>query len=175
MQDVPEHGSRSSSLSADPISFLSLEADRLRQMCRALDRLVKDNVLNVPAIAAMLESLRIDLVFYYRDESEDLFPLMRLRARRGDDIKRVMALLCEDHAINRDELAYILGQLDRLRRTGPSSEDAELITAVSAFSIQIQKHLALLVAVMLPIARLRLTPADFETLLSGFASRRQSP
>ncbi|MGZ3304922.1 MAG: hemerythrin domain-containing protein [Asticcacaulis sp.] len=155
----------------DPLAFISMECDRLRRTCRLIDGRLAAEGGNPSQVAELVEGFRADLGRHYRDEQEDLFPLMRLRAHRGDDVTRVMGALEADHTATRDEVTRALAQLDRAPRQGVAL-DAEAVSAINGFTRQVQAHTALLVAVILPIARLRFTDEDLSALSCGLEARR---
>ncbi|MGL4543332.1 MAG: hypothetical protein ACRCUI_12550, partial [Polymorphobacter sp.] len=82
-----------------------------------------------------------------------------------DDFARVLGILTNDHEAGRAlavELAAVLRGA-----SAPLDECAELATLVERFVARRLGNIALENAVVLPIARLRLTPADLDQLAAS--------
>jgi hemerythrin-like domain-containing protein len=106
------------------------------------------------------------------DEEEDLFPLIRRRARPEDHVERVLGLLSREHAED-DRLADII--VEGLRRSCAACDPAlpdGLRTAMRTFAQRQRRHLAVENAVVMPLAEARLTTGDREGLSRRMAARR---
>jgi len=106
------------------------------------------------------------------DEEEDLFPLLRRRARPEDDVERVLGLLSREH-FEDDRLAEII--VAGLRETAATNAETlppELRIALRDFARRQRRHLAVENAVIMPLAEIRLTPKDREGLARRMAVRR---
>lgn len=169
MQDPVERDPLKAIVS-DPLLFLDMECDRLRLGCVLIDKLARRGDGDPQLLPTLITFIRVQVPMHLDDESEDLFPLLRLRARRDDDIAAMLGKLSADHPLIRARLALLAPLLegfwaDQDRATPLSSE-------LAAAAAQIRQHLALLNAVVLPIARLRLIPQDLMALSQAMISRR---
>jgi hemerythrin-like domain-containing protein len=157
----------------EPLEFLFAEHYRHRQMCRALEQLAQAPRFEAKAAAEVEAFIGRDLAFHVRDEEEDLFPLLRRRCAPEDEIDAILEVLSGEHAL--DERLAIAAR-DVLRKSMVRGVPVAAIEggalALQHLAEQERRHLALENAVIMPIARLRLTAADREALASSFAGRR---
>lgn len=159
-------------LLAEPIDFL--EAEHYRQRA-ALTHLERVRAEKAPDRRAILARLALDFVAnelgrHVADEETDLFPLLRKRCLAGDDVDRILALLSGEHARDR-ELCHPVeaGLALCARREAPA---ADFAAAIEAFVDAQRRHLAWENAVVLPLARKRLTRLDRRRLGAAMAARR---
>ena len=161
------------SLVADPLSFFFAEHYRHRQLCHAIDQLAAATFFDAAAVSEVVDFLRYEAPVHIIDEEEDLFPPLRRRCQPEDDLERILGLLSAEHKADgvlgrqvRQHLEACLeareapgGQMDRRRD-------------LSQFAAQERRHLALENAIVLPIARLRLSQEDLKALSRRLAARR---
>jgi iron-sulfur cluster repair protein YtfE (RIC family) len=162
-----------SGLVRQPLEWFAAEHFRHRQFCALMHELAQTVTFEARPISALLEFLRHELGRHLADEEQDLFPLLRRRARAEDQVDEVLDRLEAEH---RGDLAHshaLRAHLERcLRaRTAPGQDPAAKL-ALDAFATQELRHLALENAVVLPLARLRLTGRDLKTLSRRLAARR---
>lgn len=163
-------------LMADPVAWFFLEHERHRQFCRVMETAAAAKVFDPDLLAQLLDFMRNELARHIVDEEEDLFPLLRRRALPDDHIDEVLHRLAAEHKTDADQGRIAREQLQaclRLRRAPRDLPDAR--AALEAFAAQEMRHLALENAVVLPIARLRLTPTDLRRLSRRLAQRRGAP
>jgi len=156
-----------------PLEWFAAEHYRHRQFCAAMHELAEEAAFEVGALSAVLEFLRDELGRHLADEEHDLFPLLRKRARPEDCVDEVLDRLQAEH---RGDLAHgqaLRAHLERClgSHTAPSQDPAVRL-ALGAFATQELHHLALENAVVLPLARLRLTARDLKALSRRLAARR---
>jgi hemerythrin-like domain-containing protein len=162
-----------SDLVADPLNFFFAEHYRHRQLCNAIEDLAASSFFDAERITEIIDFLRFEAPVHIIDEEEDLFPLLRRRCLPEDDVEGVLGVLSSEHKADgvlgrrvRDHLetcltAHVAPGADMARRTD-----------LKAFASQERSHLALENAVVLPIARLRLTDEDLRGLSRRLAARR---
>lgn len=157
----------------EPLEFLFAEHFRHRQMCKILEYLAGAPVFDPTMIIATDDFIRDDLAFHVSDEEEDLFPLLRKRCAPEDDIEDVLGRLSADHALDR-ELARAARAVfaNALETHTAASTLPGGPQALLALARQQKDHMALENAVIMPLARRRLQPADLEILSARLAARR---
>lgn len=157
----------------EPLEFLFAEHYRHRQMCKILEYLAVEPAFDASLIAATDDFIRYDLALHVIDEEEDLFPLLRRRCEPDDDIEDVLGRLSADHALDQ-QLAQAVRSIFALaleRRTPPSALPGGA-EALLKLAKQEKGHMALENAVVMPLARRRLTVDDLEALSLRLAARR---
>lgn len=164
----------SPSLLAYPLDFISEDHLRERQVCAMIDGLATADALNRQVATAVLRFLNEELNVHLRDEAEDLFPLLARRCTKEDAIEGVIDRIRadQDEAIRllpavRSMLAGCLG------RGGNLSANERRV--LSRFAGHVRRHLVAENAILLPIARVRLTRADLRILSKHMRSRRGLP
>ncbi|MFZ5719174.1 MAG: hemerythrin domain-containing protein [Pseudomonadota bacterium] len=167
IEDIPRD------LINEPLEWFFAEHYRHRQACRMMTEVAAAHVFDGERITALVEFIRNDLALHIIDEEEDLFPLLRRRTLPEDEIEDVLGRLSAEHKsdavcaqVVRDHLEACLG-----RQVAPGMV-AEARKAMQDFASQELQHLALENAVVLPIARLRLTAKDLKGMSRRLAARR---
>ncbi|MDO9222091.1 MAG: hemerythrin domain-containing protein [Caulobacter sp.] len=160
-------------LMATPLDFFFAEHFRHRQLCALIDRLSTTTFFDPGPITAVIDFLRFEAPIHIIDEEEDLFPLLRRRCLAEDEVEGVLGLLSAEHKADGVLGRTVRGYLERCLATraapGGSLEGRR---DLAAFATQERRHLALENAVVLPIARQRLTPEDLSALGRRLAARR---
>lgn len=156
-----------------PLEWFAAEHYRHRQFCGLMHEVADSDTFEPASISALIEFLRHELGRHLADEEQDLFPLMRKRARAEDQVDEVLDRLVAEH---RGDLAHghgLRAHLERCLQTRtPPGRDPAVKLALGAFAAQELRHLALENAVVLPLARLRLTERDQKALSRRLAARR---
>lgn len=158
----------------DPIEFMLAEHLNHRRMCKALERLATMTEFDAGPITAMVDYIRFDLTLHVFDEEEDFFPLLRQRCSPDDDIEAVLQRLSTDHEMDKSLSAQVRDMLNAcliLRKPPNVIEGA--VEALMAFATNERRHLALENAVIIPIARRRLTPQDLKEFSHRLLARRR--
>ncbi|MBY0565468.1 MAG: hemerythrin domain-containing protein [Hyphomonadaceae bacterium] len=157
----------------EPLEFLFAEHYRHRHMCKVLEYLSIASGFEAGLIASTDDFIRYDLALHVIDEEEDLFPLLRRRCSEEDDIEDVLGRLSADHALDQ-ALAKTVRTLfaqSLEARVAPSAV-AGGPQALLQLARQEKSHMALENAVVMPLARRRLTSDDLEALSLRLAARR---
>ncbi len=176
MKQAPAIESTPSALLAEPLNWLSAEHDRHRQYCRLIEEVALAPTVMDEATQDLLIFFHHDLPLHIRDEEEDLFALLRQRCEPEDDLERILNSLSADHRSDMDTVDTLTGHLEAaLARRQPISADPEVQRQFIAFVAHERNHVALENAVILPIARLRLTQADLDRLCRRMVARRGLP
>ncbi|MDE2488836.1 MAG: hemerythrin domain-containing protein [Alphaproteobacteria bacterium] len=156
-----------------PLEWFASEHYRHRQFCALMHELAHADTFDAATVAGVVDFLREELGRHLKDEEEDLFPLLRRRARAEDDVDQVLGRLASEH---KGDLAHgqaLRTHLERrLADKTPPGRDRATRVALDAFASQELRHLALENAVVLPLAKLRLTARDLKALSRRLAARR---
>jgi iron-sulfur cluster repair protein YtfE (RIC family) len=147
---------------------------RERQICAEIDRLVSSVSFDRPAAHSVLRFLNEELNVHMRDEAEDLFPLLAKRCPTEDGIGRAITRVRSDLDAATRLLPEVRATLARCLDAGSdlTVENGEMLMR---FVGHVRRHLAAENAILLPIARARLTQHDLETLSHRMRSRRRLP
>ncbi|WP_334162884.1 hemerythrin domain-containing protein [Phenylobacterium sp.] len=167
LEDIPP------ALMGEPLEWFFAEHYRHRQFCRFVQETAAAHVFDGGRLTRLLEFLRNELALHIIDEEEDLFPLLRRRAQPEDDIEQVLGLLSAEHRTDAALAEVVRGHVEAClaARTAPGMNPAAR-KAMQDFADQELRHLALENAVVLPMARMRLTPADLKSMSRRIAARR---
>lgn len=161
-------------LLANPLDFIGEEHLRERQICAVIDGLARMDTLDRPSVLTVLRFLNEELNVHLRDEAEDLFPLLARRCTQEDAIESAIARIRADQ----DEAMRLLPEL-RAILAGCLDRGADLTAeeraVLSGFAGHVRRHLVAENAILLPIARARLTRADLRALSKHMRSRRGLP
>lgn len=167
IEDMPTH------LLSEPLEWFFAEHFRHRQLCELIDQIAAAVVFDGERITRVLEFLRNDLPLHVIDEEEDLFPLLRRRCAPEDELEVVLGRLSAEHRSDVDAARVVRLHLEHcLEQRRAPGLDPDKRKAMQAFASQERRHLGLENAVVLPIARLRLTAADLANLSRRLAARR---
>lgn len=156
----------------NPLDVLDRAHDRQRRICADLNSLAASNTPDPNLARAVLTYLRADLPLHFADEEESLFPLLRRKAARQDEIDRALTRLRDDHDhtnLGAGAVQEVLEHLIAGDVAGPKSRALLL-----AYADHELRHLMIEDAIVLPLARRRLSPADLRQLRDMMRQRRAS-
>jgi hemerythrin-like domain-containing protein len=157
----------------DPIDWFLAEHQRHRQFCALMRRASTATVFDEELVSWLLDFVVHELTQHVWDEEQDFFPLLRDRALPEDEVDEVLGRLATEHAKDLGHARVVQQHLEAcLGQRLPLGRSAARRRALQAFSAQQLRHLALENAVVLPLARLRLTAADLGVLSQKLAARR---
>ena len=163
------------SLLAVPLDYIHAEHFRHRTMCSVLDTLCRQDKVDINLLEAAVFFLANDFAVHLIDEEEDLYPLLRRRAKPDDDIAKVLEGLNQDKAPDRFDPETIVAAITNRQSDGDRQFDAETSALVTRFAANEHRHLICENAILLPLARARLTPDDLRNLGRRIAARRGIP
>lgn len=155
------------------LDFILFEHLRHRQMCKTLEHLADADEFEPKRIAAMADFIRFDLTLHVIDEEEDFFPLLRERCEPDDDLDMVLSRMTDEHAEDKVLSMEVRDVLNRCLIEQKSARAIGGAAALRTFASHEKRHLALENAVLIPLARRRLTPEDNAALGERFAARRR--
>lgn len=153
-----------------PLDFILEDHLRLRTQCAEMDRLSETTDIDACAVAALIEYLHYELPLLLADEDDDLMPLLAERALPDDELPKLAKRLENEHDAIAAHVARVESGLARLalHETMP----AQLCEDLRALANASRRHLILENAVLLPLARARLTSKDLHRLRGAMLRRR---
>lgn len=158
-------------LLATPLDFIAEDHDRIREMCALIEQIAGGSDTPPEIVARLTRFVRSELPVLIADESSDLLPLMHRRCHPEDEIVRLRARLDAEHDTAMSLLPDVLetlGALEAGRRDVPASS----LTLLQNFAAHLHRHLIFESAILIPLARARLTPDDLKTLRARMTERR---
>jgi hemerythrin-like domain-containing protein len=159
----PDIMRRSGDNQDDPLEQISQEHLRQREVCAILDKLATLKRPDPKLAAAVLPHFDILLPRHLKDEKEGLFPLLRRRSEPGDDINDTLDRLERNQSTSL-ELAVRVREIVQALTQENALPDAEQTTTLRRFAAHERRHLIVENAIVLPLARARLTVDDIEEL-----------
>lgn len=156
-----------------PLDWFLAEHYRHRQFCALMHELAESREFEPKALSAVIAFLRHELGRHVADEEDDFFPVLRGRALPEDEIEAALERLSDEHDGDRAFAHSVRAHLERCLDTHtPPGVDPSVALALGSFASQELRHLALENAVVLPLAKLRLTAEDLQALGRTLAGRR---
>jgi|TARA_R110000850_G_scaffold22172_10_gene64697 hemerythrin-like domain-containing protein len=155
----------------NPLDFIVEDHSREREVCALIDRLVSAASLKDAEIHQILAFLEDQLPQHLADEEIDLFPMMLERCDPEDEIEKVIAKLHADHGHALADTPAIIAIIQALDAPDPKLSAVES-QQMAEFAYHARRHLTLENAVILPIARARLTDEDLRTMKIHMLERR---
>jgi len=157
----------------EPLVWFFAEHYRHRELCARLLRLLASVTFAKPALLEILDFLDRDFPVHIIEEEDDLFPLLRRRCESDDQIEKVLGMLSGEHASDMNGATAVKALVARAvaEQRGLGCY-AEAQSVIEPFCHQQKRHIAVENAVVLPIARLRLTDSDLKSLGQRLAARR---
>ena len=173
MSQKPQIEPLPANLVHEPLNWLFAEHYRHRQLCRLIERVGTATVLLRDEAEEILTFLRQDMALHIIDEEEDLFPLLRRRCLPEDELGPLLGSLSAEHHDDMEQTRVLTTLLERALIDGQApGHDLQTRRLFTDFALHERRHIALENSVILPIARLRLTPHDLRALSTRMAARR---
>ncbi|MDJ0950750.1 MAG: hemerythrin domain-containing protein [Alphaproteobacteria bacterium] len=158
----------------DPIEYIRVEHERQQEICGLLESALA-SAPDDPSRAdldAVLHYVVEEMPNHILDEEEGLFPLLEERCRPDDGVRDILELLRLEHDVDRELAARVRDSLQALLDARPFGDPEGFLRDCYTFVETQCRHLAWENEVVLPIARIRLTPEDRESLGRSMATRR---
>ena len=157
----------------EPVEYIHADHDRHRILSDAIDEIASAPAVDDKLITTALKFLENDFHLHIQDEEKDLFPALCKRAKPQDKIELVLSQLIEEHENNNDDVRRICKVLAKCSMTkthdGMSSANKALL---SGFAGNERRHLMVENAIVLPLARVRLSEDDKKEISGKMAARR---
>lgn len=162
-----------SSLFADPLEYIFADHFRQRTLCNVLDHIATKRYPDHELIKAAHTFLERDFGLHIQDEEEDLIPALSKRLQPDDEASEILLELSEEHEQDRIYAEEILRLLQSCLDNEQVFEFNQASKALlKRFADNERRHLTTENAIVLPIARARLTSSDILEMGAHMASRR---
>lgn len=160
-----------------PLDMISSAHAVQVRMCDAMERIADGlpDEVDRRLCAKVASWLQFELPLHHHDEEESLFALLRQRARPEDGLVEILDRLASEHSSDNDFASEIGEALETLAQGGHSDNPEMLGYMLRGFFERYRRHVHWETTLVMPLARLRLTPEDLATLESRMGeSRRQA-
>ncbi|WP_370399443.1 hemerythrin domain-containing protein [Sulfitobacter sp. JB4-11] len=155
----------------NPLDVIAEDHMREREVCALIEGFVSGTALSGSDLEMMTRFLWTELPKHLEDEEEDLFPLLLKRCAPEDEIGKVVEKLLSDHEHAFNDGTGI-GSLLESHCHAPERLSARERAQLTDFANHARRHLILENAVVLPIARVRLTSDDLQGMWQRMQARR---
>jgi hemerythrin-like domain-containing protein len=162
-------------LRRSPLDLIAHEHLVQAQLCDSLERIADDlpDSVDRRLCGKAIDSLTFDMPLHHRDEELGLFPLIEKRALPDDNIHDILARLAIEHATDESFAGELLESLEGLRE-GKKPKNPDMVGyMLRGFFESYRRHIHWENAIVLPLARVRLTREDLEELNRTMVSHRQ--
>ena len=164
-----------SPIARNPLDLLAQAHAVQDQMCDALERIADGlpDEVDRRLCAQVASCLQFDLPVHHHDEEEALFPLLRKRARPEDGLDKILERLAAEHSSDNDFAAEIAEALEKLGQGGRPANPEMLGYMLRGFFERYRRHVHWENTLVMPLARLRLTPEDLDVLQAQMNQNRR--
>ncbi|MFQ6018296.1 MAG: hemerythrin domain-containing protein [Kiloniellaceae bacterium] len=164
----------SESAKRDPLELIQSEHRHHLELCDRVIALADQQRLEAVAEGAemLLGHFIEGLPRHAEDEENDLLPKLKARCRPEDGIDGILSEIEREHAVDTFLAHHVVLDLKVLASGGKLDQPMRLFNNLRAFAEAQRRHLAWENAVVLPLARRRLGPADLEEMGHNMAARR---
>jgi hemerythrin-like domain-containing protein len=156
----------------DPLEYILADHLRQRSLCAVLKRFAEAGFAARGEADAVIGFLERDLPLHLEDEDTDLFPLLRKRAMPEDDLGVALARLSDDHRRGERMAGDIVAALAARPGERRQRLDSQACDLMRAYAASEHRHLAIENAVLLTLARIRLTRGDLKAMARSMKARR---
>ena len=170
-----EHARTDGRLHRSPIDLIEHEHLIQARLCDSLERIADDLPNNVDRrlCGQVIDSLQFEMPLHHRDEELGLFPLIEKRALPTDNIHDILARLALEHATDESFASELLESLENLRE-GRRLKNPDMVGyMLRSFFESYRRHILWENAIVLPLARMRLTREDLDELNRAMVHHRQ--
>jgi hemerythrin-like domain-containing protein len=154
-------------LLGNPIDFIAEDHMRERAICAMIDKIAAAEQPDRDDCDHVLAFLREELPLHLADEDEDLFPMMRARCEPDDEIDIIIDRLQSDHGHALTDTPDVVALL---RRGSELPDDGR--ARLTDFATHSRRHIIVENAIILPIARARLSKDDLDIMRLHMLKRR---
>jgi hemerythrin-like domain-containing protein len=162
------------SITRNPLDIIAYAHAHQMEMCDAMERIADGlpDEVDRRLCAQVAACLVFDLPLHHHDEESALFPLLRQRALPDDGIDHILERLAFEHHSDNDFASEIAEMLEVLGQGGKARNPDMLGYMLRGFFERYRRHVHWENALVMPLARLRLTGADLQQLAAMMESNR---
>jgi len=154
----------------NPLEFIFAEHYRQRAAAAILT-MIADGEFDERGVKLLINFLETDFDIHIGDEELALFPMLKQHCLPEDKVERVIERLQDEHREDEASNEIIISILKSM--TGANNLSDNEKRRLRVFAEHIRQHLALENGVLLPIARVRLGPAELNVLVQLLKDRRR--
>ncbi len=145
------------------------------QMCDAMERIADGlpDDIDRRLCAQVAACLQFDLPLHHYDEESSLFPLLKMRALPDDGLEGILDRLASEHSSDTDFASEIAESLEVLGQGKKSPNPDMLGYMLRGFFERYRRHVQWENALVMPLARIRLTAEDLDALAASMESNRR--
>ena len=121
-----------------------------------------------------IETLRVDFPLHHLDEEKGLFPLIERRAAPADHLDRILDRLAQEHKKDEGYSAELIESLELLSQGKRPANPDMVGYMLRGFFESYRRHIQWEDAVVMPLARERLTKEDLDDLERIMAQHRST-
>jgi hemerythrin-like domain-containing protein len=162
-------------LRRSPLDLIEHEHLIQAQLCDPLERIADDLPDNIDRRLCLevIDSLQNEVPLHQLDEELGLFPLIEKRALPDDNVHDILARLALEHATDESFAGELLESLESLSE-GRRLKNPDMVGyMLRSFFESYRRHILWENAIMLPLARTRLTGEDLDELDRRMNGHRQ--
>jgi hemerythrin-like domain-containing protein len=174
MSQVP-FTERPGSFARNPLDMIASAHALQVQMCDAMERIADGlpDEVDRRLCAQVASCLEFDLPLHHHDEEHALFPLLLRRALPEDGVATILERLAAEHSSDNDFASEIAEALETLGQGGRHANPDMLGYMLRGFFERYRRHVHWESTLVMPLARLRLTPDDLQALQSKMNENRR--
>lgn len=156
----------------EPLEYILAVHGQQRCICAALRSVASRGSIARAAADRIVAFLTRDLVLHHQDEDEDLFPALRKRAHPEDNLGAILARLSDDHLQSARMIESLIDTLTAHPAKDPIGLKPRQTELMQAYAAGEHRHLSIENAIVLVIARKRLTGGDLAAISRAMKARR---
>lgn len=156
----------------DPLDFIREDHMNMRVICGTMEKLSRSPAPDPAEIARLRHFLRHEIQPLIRDEDEELRALLLIRCPVEDEIEPTLERLKAEHDTLGAMCPGLEAVLESLLAGNRPATEGEA-TLLRDFADRLRRHLIVENAIVLPIARARLTEDDLAQLRRAMTGRRR--
>lgn len=159
----------------NPLDMIAIAHAVQVEMCDAME-LIADGLpdeVDRRLCARVASCLEFDLPLHHHDEEHALFPLLRTRALPEDGLDVILERLVAEHSSDNDFASEIAEALEALGQGGRPQNPEMLGYMLRGFFERYRRHVQWETTLVMPLARLRLTPDDLAALQAQMSQNRR--
>lgn len=163
-----------SGLGRSPLDIIAQAHTIQEGICDAMERIadgLPDDV-DRRLCAQVASCLQYDLPLHHQDEESGLFPLLKARALPEDALDGILERLAAEHLTDTDFASEIGEALDLLGQGGRVANPDMVGYMLRGFFERYRRHVQWENALVMPLARLRLTVEDLQELAACMERNR---
>ncbi len=163
-------------VSDSPLDIYYQEHEQQERVFAKLEQIADDLPDSVDGymVAEVSVYLKQDMAIHIRDEEDGLFPLLSKRALPEDNFGEIIAQLKSEHMTDEGYASELSDALEEIARGERPKDPNALGHMLRACFESHRRHLAWENAVVLPLAKKRLTPDDLDELAQVMQKNREN-